>query len=270
MTTRADTKTPASTPSVPTIGTAEPATVRCTTASALRIGVGPLRPIGPHRWGLASALPMTSAGQQAVEAGKNLTSLDVGVDMDGVLYNFVAALRDWVHQRTGRPLASLPEATCWEFYATDWGLTLAEFLGHCADAVNAGVLFAVGEPYPGAVAAMGRLIAAGHRVHLVTDRATTGAPGMAERATRSWLTRYVVPHTSLTFEADKTAMPRSRTAASPFLEDRPKNYDALDAHPGFVPFLWTRRYNQDHPGRHVTSWESFLAQVDTVAAAWGS
>jgi phosphoglycolate phosphatase-like HAD superfamily hydrolase len=187
-----------------------------------------------------------------------MTSLRVGVDLDGVVFDFVDSLRRHLTATLGRPAETMPDASTWDFYADDWGLTLEEFLAHCHEAANAGVLFTTGAPYPGVVDGLQSLLDAGHSVHLVTDRAGFGAPGVAQAQTQAWLADNRVPFTSLTLTSDKTSVP-----TDVFIEDRPKFFTELTA-AGVPTFLRSHRYNESvdcPPDRRVRDFSAFTRAV---------
>ncbi len=146
------------------------------------------------------------------------TNLRVGIDLDGVLYPFDRGLALFVHESTGRPLQELGPATRWEFYE-DWGYTEDEFLGLFEAGVDSGAVFLEPGPLPGSVEAVQALKAAGHTVHIVTDR-SVGKRSHAN--TEEWLARHNVPFDSLTYSRDKTVV---RTDA--FVDDIPRNVVAL-------------------------------------------
>lgn len=187
-------------------------------------------------------------------------ALDIGIDLDGVCYDFSGALRRFL-RREGRPLASMPPPTCWTFYDRDWGMSDAEFLAACDAATDTGVLFWSGDPYPDTDWALHALKAAGHRLHVVTDR-SFGATGVAKQATKYWLERHGLPFDTLTITRDKTVVP-----VDVIIDDRCENYDALNA-AGHRPYLFTRPWNAHHPGRRVGSWREFLTVVDMLARRW--
>lgn len=167
----------------------------------------------------------------------------VGVDLDGVCYNFSASVREYL-ALTGWPHAC-PEPTRWEFYE-DWGLGLGAFLDACNEGVDAGVIFSFGDPYPNVREALEIIKAKGHTIHIVTDR-SFGTNGASEAATRSWLDRHGLPFDSLTFAADKTVVHLDM-----MIDDKLANYDALEA-AGVDVRLLTRAWNQveDRPRRRV-------------------
>jgi len=158
----------------------------------------------------------------------------VGIDLDGVCYDFAGSLRAYVldHVRPG----DYAEATRWEFYE-DWGYTLAEFLDHCHDGVDAGYVFHRGDPYPNVNEAFARIKAMGHSIHIVTDR-SFGQPGASAAATLAWLDRHGLPFDSITFSADKTI-----AAVDVMVDDKPENYHALTA-AGVDCWMLTRPWNQ--------------------------
>lgn len=178
----------------------------------------------------------------------------IGIDLDGVCYDFGAALRHYLWGWCRRDEASMPEPTRWEFYE-DWGLDLKQFLQVCHEGVDAGVIFSWGDPHPGTYDALTALHVAGHTLHVVTDR-SFGSHGRSEAATRDWLDRYKLPFDSLTFASDKTVV---RTDY--MIEDKLANYDALDA-AGTKVYLLDRPWNQDGgERRRVHSWTEFLRVI---------
>lgn len=166
----------------------------------------------------------------------------VGIDLDGVCYDFAASVREYLcqHARSHTPDAC-GDATRWEFYE-DWGLTLAEFLDVCHAGAGAGVIFTHGDPYPNVAEAFQRIRAAGHTIHVVTDRGF-GEAGASEAATRAWLDRHGLRFDSLTFSADKTVV-----RLDVMVDDKPANYDALEA-AGVDVYLLTRPWNKHHRAR---------------------
>jgi uncharacterized HAD superfamily protein len=186
--------------------------------------------------------------------------LDIGVDLDGVVYDFVGALRTWIHASTNKPLAEMPPARTWQFYH-DWGFTTEEFLFHYAAGVNAGRIMRYGTPFPGSAEYMRRLARDGHRLHIITARAVRGAEKKAAINTAHWLRDYDIPHATLTITADKHV-----SATDIFIEDSAANYDSLEA-AGRHPWLIDQPYNSHHSGRRVHSWREFYTVATALAHA---
>lgn len=182
----------------------------------------------------------------------------IGVDLDGCVYGFVSALREYIRQTEGR--TDLPQQTCWEFYETDWGYTPEAFRELCDAGVDAGVVFAYGEPIPGSVEVLRRLKERGHSIHIVTSR-HFGSPGASERVTREWLDRHQVPYDSLTFSHDKTIVPTDI-----FIDDYSANVAALRA-AGVEAWMLLdqdcdciREDQRDQPYQ-IDSWKEFEQKV---------
>lgn len=162
----------------------------------------------------------------------------VGIDLDGVCYDFSASLREYLLNAHPDPDPdSLTPPQRWEFYE-DWGMTLNEFLAFVHDGVDAGVIFTHGEPHPGTAEAFELIKGAGHSIHIITDRAF-GTNGASEAATRRWLDCHDLPFDSLTFSADKTIV-----RVDVMIEDKPSNYHAL-IEAGVDAYLLTRDWNLD-------------------------
>jgi hypothetical protein len=174
--------------------------------------------------------------------------LRVGVDLDGVMYPFVDVLRGFVQGQTGRALCKTAR---YDFYA-DWGYTEADFMRFYADAVDAGVMFATGEPLPGAVEMVRAVKELGCSVHIVTDRSVGASP---QANTESWLTRYGISYDSITYSADKTVV---RTDV--FVDDLQRNVVALRA-VGCAAFLLNRR-----PGRPLVPAEWVVADLGSFVS----
>lgn len=201
---------------------------------------------------------MTIAPATDVTTGSELggrvatSSLEVGLDLDGVCYDFVEAFRGYLNLAHGRPLDELPYAEVWDFYKYQWGMTTAEFLEHYAEGVRAGHIFTVGEPAEGMLDAIGRILDGGCRIHIVTARSVPGAVEEAHQATRSWLAEWNVPHDTLVFSDDKTVVP-----TDVFLEDNADNYLALESTGRCSPYLFDRPWNRHIDGRRVFNWHEF-------------
>lgn len=159
----------------------------------------------------------------------------VGIDADGVMYDFAAS---WAHF-LGIPH---PNPQRWEFYEDDHcgGYTAAEFVNTCHAGVDAGVIFTHGDPYPNTREALQWIKAAGHTIHIVTDR-SFGSPGASAAATIAWLRRHDLPFDHITFTADKTV-----ANVDVMVDDKPENYHALEA-AGVRAYLLTRAWNKHVP-----------------------
>jgi hypothetical protein len=163
----------------------------------------------------------------------------VGVDLDGVIYNFAVHIRRYLVEYEGHDAGALSHLDSWDFW-TMWGWDDERFARACDAAVDAGVLYATGEPNVGAVEALRRIAGAGHSLHVVTARTSGTAASAAFVATQAWLDCYGVPYSSLTMSADKTVVP-----TDVFIEDHLPNYDALVG-AGVRAYLLNQPWNAPH------------------------
>ncbi|MGH3628212.1 MAG: hypothetical protein ACRDRL_12345 [Sciscionella sp.] len=145
-------------------------------------------------------------------------------------------MREYLVQYEGFRREDCPPAKRWEFYE-DWGLTLQEFLQVAHDGVNAGVIFTFGEPDAGSSEALHMIKAAGHSVHIVTDR-SFGDPGVAAHATIAWLNKHDLAFDTITFSSDKCS-----ANVHLMVDDKLANYHALD-NAGVWTWLLDRPWNQ--------------------------
>lgn len=196
----------------------------------------------------------------------------VGIDLDGVCYDFAASLRQYVHQSYGTPgpdravnatdctncMKGHPDPWRWEFYL-DWEWSEATFKRWVRDGVDEGVVFLWGPALPGTKDAFVNLDDAGHEVVVVTDRVGLGGPN-ARKNTEMWLLKEGLSYHELHYQADKTLVDLDY-----HLDDKLENYDALDA-AGVKVYLWDRPWNQDDDKerRRVSSWDEFLEQVEGI------
>lgn len=164
----------------------------------------------------------------------------VGIDLDGVCYDFSASLRAYLDASGGLPDGcSYADPRRWEFYE-DWGFSLVQFKQLCNDGVDAGFVFSYGDPFPRVAEAFAWIKAAGHSIHIVTDR-SFGQPGASAAATIQWLARHELPFDSITFSSDKTV-----AGVDVMVDDKPENYAALRG-AGVDAYLLTRPWNQHVP-----------------------
>jgi 5'(3')-deoxyribonucleotidase len=158
----------------------------------------------------------------------------VGIDLDGVVYDFVGAYRKFLG--TGDGAIIKPEPVRWEFFK-DWGVSEEEFLH---DLQHHPEIFTNGEPYPGAIMEVERLALNGHTIVFITDRVIMGEGSYAYARTRDWLLKHEIPFHELHITADKASID-----VDYFLDDRPSNVTAMLRKGGVDAFLCNRSWNKD-------------------------
>jgi uncharacterized HAD superfamily protein len=167
--------------------------------------------------------------------GDNLMAR-VGFDIDGVLYDFEDALRDYLTEQGC--LFDMPVATQWHF-AEQWGLTPAEFDDWCREALRHGRLFSRGTGFPGVREQLQRIKYAGHKIVLITAR-DFGNPLAAREQTLEWLDGTGIPYDELWM---RSAKEKASIPVDYFIDDNVEVcHRMIEA--GVKAFLCNRPYNR--------------------------
>ncbi|ATN94033.1 5' nucleotidase [Mycobacterium phage Kumao] len=177
--------------------------------------------------------------------------LHVGIDLDGVVYDFTDSFR----RHLGDP--TLPEPDRWEMWVS-WGMSYEEWHREFVAGIESGVIFGTGEPHEGAVEAL-RELAKDNFIHIVTHR---DIHVKAFGLTAEWLHEVGIPYTSLTFSKDKTIVPTDI-----FLEDNVDNAKSLEDF-GTVAILMDRAWNRYSRIERVSGWPEFRERVEFYKDAW--
>lgn len=182
-----------------------------------------------------------------------MKSLSVGIDLDGVIYNFWESLFADMRNLTGATEHKLEVPKVWNAWE-EWGIPKEIFDATIFKAMHSGVLFREGEPMPGAIKGLIDLVVAGHSVTIVTAREVIHEgidyALMVRLYTYAWLTRYAIPHSNLIFSKDKTGL------FDIFLDDSPEVIEAFKAS-GERCVIFDAPYNQACEGERVKSWKEF-------------
>lgn len=178
----------------------------------------------------------------------------IAVDLDGVLYEFVGAIRQYVAEQTGRPLDSLPYATCWDFHEHDWGMSTEEFLTLWAQGVSEGRIFWDLAPDPEGVAVLDAARSAGHELVIVTHRAVRGVRlEFIEEATRRWAAEHRVPHDRLIVMQGDKAEVATAHGIDLAIDDAPRHHAEYVAG-GIEVWLFDQPWNRHVDGDRVHGW----------------
>lgn len=179
--------------------------------------------------------------------------MNIGLDMDGVCYDFVGSLKEWLK----RP--DLPDAKEWDFFKSQWGMTPKQFTTICNEAVDAEKLFKFGRPIPGALSGTDLLVKEGHSLHIITNR-FFGRRSSAN--TEFWLWLYGVSYDSLNFLRDKTLL-----NCDVFIDDSPENIEALEA-AGKKTIVFDQPWNSNvTAGVRAKGWGEVIEIVREMNAA---
>lgn len=182
--------------------------------------------------------------------------MKIGVDLDGVLYNFHGAFID--HLRASGQYERYEVKHVfdrWNFFE-QWGMSQEEFVSHCNSGVDSGIIFR-GPARKRAASSLRRIKKAGNEIHIITDRSFGSTPEASKQATYDWLNEHQIPYDSVTFSADKTVVKTDM-----FVEDKLENYDALDK-AGTEVYLINRPWNRRTDFRRRISGITEFANIVT-------
>lgn len=164
---------------------------------------------------------------------------DVGIDLDGVIYPFADAFRDYCAERMGKLF--LPEPTHWNFYE-DWDLDHDTFQEWLIEASETHTVFATQKPFEGVVEAWAQLRAMGVKIHILTAR-----PQSAWAQTAEWLTTHNLHVDSLHFGPSKAFLSKIAKDKAILIDDHVAYYEEVEKH-GVIPVLMNRPWNSTKEG----------------------
>ena len=183
----------------------------------------------------------------------------LGVDLDGVVADYIAGLRETVAAARGGDPSELTLDVDWEL--TPWGLGPGDYLAHHNRFVADGGYLRL-DPLPGAVEALHRLAAAGVLIRIVTHRGFHRPQVHRSLAdTIQWLHDHQVPYDEFCAVEGKTEV-----ECDLHIDDAPHHIAAFhDAGRPVVVFdaPWNRHV--DDRGLRVRNWAE--AEAATAARA---
>lgn len=197
--------------------------------------------------------------------------LVLGLDLDGVVFNYEKATRERFAALLGVAPETLPRPKHWSLVESGWPLRdEAHFAELHTSCVRSG-MFADMPLIEGASESLWKLSDAGVYIRIVTHR--LGFPGnhaIAAGDTVRGLERRMVgadgefgkrliPYSDLTFVADKPAV-----GADVYLDDAPHNIVALRA-AGRHAIVFDQPYNQHVPGPRAKNWAEVAELIEEYA-----
>lgn len=180
--------------------------------------------------------------------------MKLGIDLDGVVYNFVEDARNCIAAYKGIDPTTLPVAESWNFYNI-WKISRNEFWDAITQGAKNGTMWANHPPIEGSIESLELLRDKGHTIHICTSRAGV------EVETHAWARSIKLPYDTFTISSDKTIV-----NVDLFLDDFEVNWRELtDA--GIPCVLFDQPWN-----RHVTEaervldWEHFVKYVEAASS----
>ena len=175
----------------------------------------------------------------------------INVDVDGVLYDFTAAMRTEVHAVMGIPKEELPYPDQWSIHES-WPISAEQFNSIMYDGIAHGRVFVNGGLMGGVEtrSSLYRLRKNGWHVRIVTSK--TFRDGFvtlqARKSTLDWLDRQEVPYDTISFTSSDIG--KQGLLADAVVDDKP---DMSWTQYGADNFLFDQPWNQ--PSEVAVEWE---------------
>jgi 5'-nucleotidase len=192
----------------------------------------------------------------------------LGVDLDGVVADYVAGFRRFLVETTGRDPGSLPDPERWSFVESGWFGSDADYLTTHARAVTEWGLFRKLPMITGAAASLQRLSDAGVYIKVITHRLVVNrCHQVAVADTVDWLDDAAIPYRDILFTADKATI----AGLDVLIDDAPHNIEAVRAAMSRrgqgEAVVMDHAYNRHLDGPRVTCWAELEARVLTTLEA---
>ena len=179
---------------------------------------------------------------------------DVGIDLDGVMYDFASVFHEYAQNRLNKEL-SIP--TTWDFYH-EWGLTDADFELMLQEGVQKLRLFDSAPPLNNTIAGWQLLKDNGISIHVLTHRGY-----IAYEQTAQWLIKYGLIPDSLHFVKNKTILNIIAKDECAAIDDYPLYYDQYEK-AGILSFLRTQPWNGEKYARRVGDLMEFAENIIAI------
>lgn len=181
----------------------------------------------------------------------------LGLDLDGVVYNFVDEFRAYVSNERGVDPDSLAVVDKWEFYL-DWGMTLEEYFATLETAAVGGHVFKSGQMYDGAAEAVAKVRDMGYEVVAVTARKLTDIVAdhqVIYDNTSNWLTLNGIHFDELIVDNDKTTH-----GLNVLVDDSIGNIENFIV-AGGMGIIFDRPWNQGSQYTRIMGWDDFPGKL---------
>jgi len=196
----------------------------------------------------------------------NTNKIRLGLDLDGVVYNFVDEFRTYVSTQRRVDPASLAEIDKWEFYL-DWGMTEGEYFETLQEAAIGGHIFKSGQIYEGAAEAVAEVRDMGFEIVAITARKLTDIVldhQIIYDNTANWLTMNGIEFDELIVTNNKVGH-----GLNVLVDDHLGNVHNFIA-AGGKGFIFDRPWNQGSNYDRIMGWDDFprkLAQLGGMIPA---
>ena len=182
---------------------------------------------------------------------------DVGIDMDGVMYDFAKVFHEYAQNRMDKKLST---PTTWDFYK-EWGMSDEQFDEWLIEGVQKLQLFNCDAPMENTVEGWNLLKENDIKIHVLTHRGH-----VSYEQTVKWLNRFGLYPDSLHFGTNKGILKTFATDECAAIDDYPLYYTQYDR-AGVISFLRTQPWNEQAYARRVTDLLDFAKKVITINEA---
>ena len=185
----------------------------------------------------------------------------LGVDLDGVVADYVAGFAEFVAGRRGVNPDCLPSRESYDF--SEWGISPEDFERLHRAAVVKHRLLSRLPAISGAAESLWRLSDAGVWIRVITHRLYVNW-GHVEAVTDtvSWLDAHSIPYRDICFLGDKPDV-----GADCYIDDAPPHIAALRAGDNEV-IVFDQSYNRDFASPRAATWPEVELQVMDMFARW--
>lgn len=189
-----------------------------------------------------------------------MNQLVLGLDLDGVVFDYESAVRERFAKMLGVDPAHLGPQTAWSLVESGWPLRDENHFAALHTAAVRGGMFAEMPMIPGAAQHLWQLSDAGVYIRVVTHRlGFKGIHAAAAGDTVTALDRNMIPYRDLTFVADKPAV-----GADVYIDDAPHNVLKLRAAGGYT-IVFDQLYNRHIDGPRARNWAEVVELVGNYA-----
>lgn len=182
---------------------------------------------------------------------------DVGIDLDGVMYDFAWVFHKYAQDRMGKELS---EPSTWDFYR-EWGMTDEQFNEWLEDGVKNLRLFDYLNPLFNTHEGWKLLKDNNIKIHVLTHR----SPHSYEQ-TVQWLVKNNLIPDSLHFGQNKTILKTLAQDECAAIDDMVQFYDSYNKE-GVLSFLRTQPWNQERRARRCADLLEFAQAIVAINAS---
>lgn len=196
-----------------------------------------------------------------MQTNQQQSKIRLGLDLDGVIYDFVDEFHDYIAEVKGWNPDDLKSPTHWSFYR-DWGMTDEEYYFELGKAAINSKVFLNGKIYDQALENILKLKEMGFEIVIITARQLSNNPDhmqIIRKNTETWLENNNVPFDELVIDNDKT-----RHSLNILIDDNLSNVEAMAIN-GNDGYVFDRPWNREtNLFPRVMGWPDLVREMEIV------